>query len=122
MDKTVLDALLTNIIEKPGQALLDNLKKFLQECGSPLPEDVSVQLEILWEAWGNESFDTAKGRTKEPSWTWNKAKRESLFDKTPQLWSIPLKDYAGKTILAVLEMNQRVNSKGDSALISMEIK
>ncbi|MBR2508377.1 MAG: hypothetical protein IKB71_01385 [Lentisphaeria bacterium] len=69
-----------------------------------------------------KSFDTAKGRTKEPSWTWNKEKRESLFDKTPQLWSIPLKDYAGKTILAVLEMNQRVNSKGDSALISMEVK
>ncbi|MBE6393961.1 MAG: hypothetical protein E7044_07905 [Lentisphaerae bacterium] len=60
MDKSALDVLLTNIIDKPGLALFDNLKKFMLDCGSPLPADVSAQLEVLWEAWSNESLDTAQ--------------------------------------------------------------
>ena len=60
MDKSALDVLLTNIIDKPGLALFDSLKKFMLDCGSPLPADVSAQLEVLWEAWSNESLDTAQ--------------------------------------------------------------
>jgi hypothetical protein len=60
MDKSALDVLLTNIIDRPGQALLDNLKKFMIECGSPLAADVSSQLEVLWETWSNDELDTAQ--------------------------------------------------------------
>lgn len=60
MDKSALDALLSGIIDQPSKGLLDSLKKMLSDCGSPLPADVSGQLEILWEAWGTEEFDTSK--------------------------------------------------------------
>ena len=60
MDKSAFDALLANIIDNSAQALLDNLKNFLKECASPLPEEYSSQLEVLWEAWSNADLDTAQ--------------------------------------------------------------
>ena len=60
MDKTQFDALLAAVIEKPSKALLDSLKKVMAESGAPLSEDVSAQLEILWEAWGGGALDTAQ--------------------------------------------------------------
>ncbi|MBR7105295.1 MAG: GreA/GreB family elongation factor [Lentisphaeria bacterium] len=58
MDKTAFDKLLSDIIDKPAKLLLDTLKKELQDNG-PLSAELSAQLEILWEAWGNMEMDTA---------------------------------------------------------------
>ena len=60
MDKAAFDSLLAGIIDKPSQSLLDTLKKELESSGNPISADISAQLEVLWEAWSEEEFDTAK--------------------------------------------------------------
>ena len=60
MDKAAFETLLSAVIDNPNKSGLDELKKQLSSCGNPLGEEVSSQLELLWECWSADALDTAQ--------------------------------------------------------------
>ncbi len=61
MDSAVFDELLASALETPSKKTLDTLLAQLATAGNPLPAEVVDQLNLLWEAWGEEELDDAQG-------------------------------------------------------------
>ena len=61
MDSVVFEELLVSCLEQPSKKNLDKLLAVLSSAGNPIPADILEQLNLLWEAWGDDELDDAQG-------------------------------------------------------------
>ena len=61
MDSVAFEELLVSCLEQPSKKNLDNLLAALRTAGNPIPAEVLEQLNLLWEAWGDDELDDAQG-------------------------------------------------------------
>ena len=57
MNTSAFDDLILTAVEHPDKAVCCELAKQLESMPTPLPEDASTQLEILWEGWSGALSD-----------------------------------------------------------------
>ena len=57
MNSSAFEDLILNAVEHPDKSVCCELTKQLEAMPSPLPEDVTSQLEILWEGWSGALSD-----------------------------------------------------------------
>ena len=61
MDSVAFEELLVSCLEQPSKKNLDNLLAALRTAGNPIPAEIIEQLNLLWEAWGDDELDDAQG-------------------------------------------------------------
>lgn len=57
MNSSAFEDLILNAVEHPDKAVCCELTQQLESMATPLPEDVTAQLEVLWEGWSGALSD-----------------------------------------------------------------
>lgn len=61
MDSAAFEDLLVAATTSPDKKTLEKLLALLATAGNPIPASVVEELNLLWEAWGNDELDDAQG-------------------------------------------------------------
>ncbi|MBS1370647.1 MAG: hypothetical protein HPZ91_11900 [Lentisphaeria bacterium] len=61
MDSAVFEDLLVAATSSPDKKTLEKLLAVLATAGNPIPASVIEELNLLWEAWGDDELDDAQG-------------------------------------------------------------
>ncbi|MDR0932932.1 MAG: GreA/GreB family elongation factor [Victivallales bacterium] len=61
MDSAVFEDLLVTAISSPDKKTLESLLAALGSAGNPIPAPIIEELNLLWEAWGEDELDDAQG-------------------------------------------------------------
>ena len=56
MNTSAFEDLILNAVEHPDKAVCCELTKQLEAMETPLPENVSDKMDILWEGWTSPTF------------------------------------------------------------------
>ena len=61
MDSAAFEDLLVTATTSPDKKTLEKLLALLATAGNPIPASVVEELNLLWEAWGDDELDDAQG-------------------------------------------------------------